>query len=61
MLMYVSDSQNLTMEYVILFITFRKKKKKKTQIRQITIISNTISSTNSEQLLTVRLSFGPSS
>jgi hypothetical protein len=28
MLMYVSDSQNLTMEYVILFITFRKKKKK---------------------------------
>jgi hypothetical protein len=60
MLMYVSDSQNLTMEYVILFITFRKKKKK-TQIRQITIISNTISSTNSEQLLTVRLSFGPSS
>jgi hypothetical protein len=38
-----------------------EKKKKKTQIRQITIISNTISSTNSEQLLTVRLSFGPSS
>jgi hypothetical protein len=30
MLMYVSDSQNLTMEYVILFITFRKKKKKNT-------------------------------
>jgi hypothetical protein len=30
MLMYVSDSQNLTMEYVILFITFRKKKKENT-------------------------------
>lgn len=59
MLMYVSGSQNLTIEYVILFITFRKKKN--TQIRQITVISNTISSTNSEQLLTVRLSFGPSS
>jgi len=45
----------------MLFCSLLSGKKKNTQIRQITVISNTISSTNSEQLLTVRLSFGPSS